>query len=245
MLFAPLNDYRSIVCGPASFGPVAVESCILDTGCTSLLLPWPRDPDLVLRPLLGDPTLACGTSLANSVGSDHATFQVCAPTALFEVILDGHALGVFVSELRFVVTEAAREWLCAQDPGLWAGFCDEHVHNNNLEYALVGQTVLIQLLTMQVYNKGLLVLGSVALPPEPLTVPELLVRASELHRAEIQSPHYQRLRDLRLRDLGQPQGRAHAHAQAHVTARSPPQLGRRIDRFGPGVLRCLNFRPPA
>jgi hypothetical protein len=246
MLFAPLNDCRSIVCGPSTFGPVQVESCILDTGCTSLLLPWPRDPDQALGPLLGDPMLVCGTSLAGSVGSDHATFQVCAPTAVFEVVMDGQALGVFVSELRFVVTDEARRWLCAQDAGLWRGFCDEHVHNMNLDYALVGQTVLSQLVTMQVYNKGLLVLGSFKRPVPDVSVSEMQERAAEMYRAEIQTPHYQKLRDLR--DTRQARNKhevqphephaQEAHAQfGAVSARSPPKLGRRMQQFGVGVLK--------
>lgn len=225
---APLNDYHSIVCGPSSFGPVQVDSCILDTGCTTLLLPWPHNPEEVLRPLLSEPSLTCVTVLSGSVGSDHATFQVVAPNTAFRVVLEGHDLGISVSELRFVVTEEARRWLCAQDSDLWRGFCDAHVHNTNLEYALVGQAMLAQLLTLQIFNKGMLFVGSAAhpLPDESPSLAQLVREAGELYRAAVTSPYYERLRDLRDTER--------TNKAAHV--RSPSSVGRRMQHFGVGVL---------
>jgi hypothetical protein len=241
---APLNDCNSIVCGPSKFGPVTVSSCIMDSGCTSLLLPWPEDPDVVLAPLLVDPCLKCATSLAGSVGSDHVTFHVRAASPIFEVVLDKRKVGVFVSELRFVITEDARQWLQSKTPSLWRKkFVDSHVHNCNLEYALVGQSVLTQLLYMNVYEKGFLFLRSpMNKRPVTETVAELLSLANELYNFEISSPHYEKLKDLRERYADpqlslSPLKLTHCN-RADLSSSNGRSLGRRMDTFGIGKLTC-------
>lgn len=223
-LLAPLNDWNSLVCGPSSFGPICVQRCVIDSGCTSLLVPWPEDPETTLRPLLRDPMLKCVTTLSGSVGSDHANFQVSAPSARFKVLLDGADFGVHVSELRFVITESARRWLVEQDPNLCQGITERHVHNMNLDYALVGQTVLAQLLCVQVFDKGLLILCSATQPNFELKdIDHLTQLASDMYRQEIGSAHYAALRDLRDRQK--------------TAQRDFFTLGRRIDRFGPSFRR--------
>jgi hypothetical protein len=228
---APLNDFFTLVGGPSSFGPIHVERIIFDSGCTSVLLPWPGNPDSVLIALLQNPTLKCGTSLSGAVGSDHATFHVVAPTAAFPVLLDGHDLGVKISELRFVITEEAKDWLVEHDPSLWTGFKSTHVHQTNLDFALVGQTILSQLLCVQVFNKGLLILCSSVnvefLPPTQYSMQQLAGLASDLYRKEIETEHYARLRDLR--------DRRATKTLAEMT-RSPGRnaFGKRIDHFGIG-----------
>jgi hypothetical protein len=150
--------------------------------------------------LLADPRLKSGTSLAGSVGSDHATFHVQAPSAIFEVTLACHRLFAFVSELRFVVTHSARQWLRNKSMFFWT-FDEKHVHDCNLDYALVGQTVLSQLLCLNVFDKGILFLCSLQDPSSELLDAKPLSQwmrlATEMYREETSSPQYERLRDLR------------------------------------------------
>jgi hypothetical protein len=183
--------------------------------------------------------------LAGSVGSDHATFHVRAPSAIFEVILDGHQVQVYVNELRFVITEEARAWLVAKNANLWKPqYQAQHVHNCNLDYALVGQTVLSQLLYLQVYSKGILIVKSVHnadVGASGRPVNELTALASELYALEISSTHYQKLRDLRERLTSDAGGSPLRAVTADRADRADVQsFGRRMDRFGIGRLKCYN-----
>jgi len=227
-VFAALNTYCSLVCGVSQFGPVTVKACILDHGCTSLLLPWPDDPNKELGIFFEGPESAVRYSVrvttSNAVGSQHATVCVKANLGVFSVVLEGLKV-TEVAELRFVLTEPARVWLDQRQVAALPKKGDRKIHEENLEYALVGQSVLARVASIQIGAEGMLIysLADFLRTPSPT---ELVALCKRKQAEVVESDYFQKyLKDLRER----------SHEDATDRRRSLEHtLGRRIDTFGLG-----------
>lgn len=227
-VFAALNSYCSLVCGESKFGPVAVKACILDHGCTSLLLPWPRDPDNELGVFFQGQDAAVRYSVrvttSSGIGSRHATVCVKANLEMFACVLVGLKV-TEVEELRFVLTEDARLWLQQRGVTPLPPKGDPKMHVENLEYALVGQSVLARVASIQIGSEGMLIYSL----PDFLQTPspaELVALCKRKQAEVVQSEYFlTHLKDLRER----------SHEDATDRRRSLENIfGRRIDMFGLG-----------
>ena len=149
VVFAPLNEKRRLVGKNVQIGEVKIDKCIYDSGCFSLLLPWPSDPDILL-PYLAQPDcdarLVAGGGVGNGFHVFHVAFVIDLPSTLLPVIIEGKPC-CKTTFFRFVVTYEAYDWIHAHNPNLLppdnADFFDE-----NLPYALLGQSILGRMVTL-------------------------------------------------------------------------------------------------
>eukprot|EP00697_Spironema_sp_BW2_P013718 gnl/Spiro4/3951_TR1969_c0_g1_i1.p1 gnl/Spiro4/3951_TR1969_c0_g1~~gnl/Spiro4/3951_TR1969_c0_g1_i1.p1 ORF type:complete len:246 (+),score=16.79 gnl/Spiro4/3951_TR1969_c0_g1_i1:88-825(+) len=226
-VFCPLNDRQSLVCEGCQFGPVDVECGIIDSEFPSLLLPWPEESKLASLKtdiLAGEEAsgVACRVSISGAVGQQHATCVISNRSSTFKISIQGVPLAE-THELRFCVTAQAVLWLeqVGRIPGL-ADLPRELIHSDNLSYALIGQTVLSTLLSLQVYNYGLFLLceGS------GVDLNALRDQAAFQATTYKTTPFYQ----SRLRDL-----RDHGHEDSSDRRTSVEGVGKRHDFLGLGV----------
>lgn len=159
VVYVPLNDNFVPVCGPATFGPILVNACVIDGGCTTnTLLPWPDDPDALQdffhQSDLYDISVGCvgvvGCSLNIKVNVGNPQF--------FPVVLDGVPVCVF-QELRFVITEEARKWLEPRGVRDLPPKDDSKIYRRNQDCALIGQQVLENLASLQIGPYGMLLIN--------------------------------------------------------------------------------------
>jgi hypothetical protein len=199
VIFLPLNRKQCLVGGAASFGPALVPACVFDSGCTTLLLPWPRNPDVELKDFFepgADMKYVKIVKIGAGVNSRHACLTITSrnPLVKFPVRIQNFDAGE-VGLLRFVVTAEAEQWLMQKGvAGLPADAA--HIHAKNRAYALVGQNLLRGLISMQFTVQGMLVFKPQLLPLLP--GPDDLVQiVDRLMAATTNSEYY----DANLKDL--------------------------------------------
>ncbi len=164
------------------------------------------------------------------MASQHATLIIKSDRPIFPVILQNVDLGIRLQSLRFFLTREAVQFLELVKPGICAGLNGfEFSGPSELNYCLCGQSVLMQVITVQVLNHGVLFL--------PLSFcDELVKKTAVLHDEAVSSESFEGLKDLREQrdvvDDSQIQ-QDESFSVLNEYSAEVSRLGRRIDDFGP------------
>jgi hypothetical protein len=160
-------------------------------------VPWPEDPE-VLVPLMKEIGTTANVSLSDGVSSQHTTFTIKKTSSTWPVSIEGIDLGVHLNELRFSVTADALEWLKNQQRIKIPPRAEKHVFAENLAYALVGQSVLSLVVSIQVAGQGLVIIPAKENESSrDLTLNAIYERCFELQQEAVNSEAYKtRRKDL-------------------------------------------------
>jgi hypothetical protein len=218
MCLAVINKHFHLVVGASSFGPLSVEKAIIDSGCNSLLLPWPDKQMEDFARLCDDATQA-DYILSGAVQHHHLTWVLDFKEPI-RVALGGVEL-LYINKLRFAVTDQAEEWLAKRNGCGATARQKAGLFLKNPSYALVGQSILDSVNSIQFSRIGLLFLP----PNHSGTVEQLHQQAQNIKRSICASPLYENeLADL-IDDI---------FHEDSLDVVPYPSLGRPIDDLGFG-----------
>lgn len=143
--------------GSMAFGPVKYNKCVIDNGCSSLLLPWPSDPS-VLKSYLNSCFYTVVIDQGERVSGAHATVSFEARDSFFPVCFGSTPCVLSIEKLRFALTEEARVWLDRRKIPDLPPKHHPSIHAENPAFALVGQAILRGMVSLQCLNAGVLLI---------------------------------------------------------------------------------------
>jgi hypothetical protein len=152
---ALLNDQRRLVASHASLGPFVLPKVMFSSGYSSLLLPWPSSEDetKALQKLIRAPG---STAFIVDGQMEHSTL-VLSMTEPLSFQLNGKEV-VQINTIHFALTVRGAAWVTTQ--GIEFNGVQARLFAANLEYAIIGQSVLSVIRTYQSFQGGMVLLDS-------------------------------------------------------------------------------------